>query len=179
MAGELGEHELGALGRHWLLYDLAEMGELDEARRRHAELDQLAKELRQPLYRHSSLTWRCVWAGLAGRFEEAERLARESVRLAERAEAPDARVHFVAQLAALRREQGRLDELLSEIECLARGGPAAAAWRGILPVARRGRPGPCTSRIRTSARGRRAGAAADDALADDPRFTGRGGRTTR
>ena len=135
MAGELGELELGALGRHWLLYDLAEMGDLDEARRRHSELDQLAEELRQPLYRHSSLTWRSVWHGLAGRFEEAERIARESLELAERAEAPDAQAHFTAQLVALRREQGRLHELVPEIERLAGEEPAAAAWRGILPLA--------------------------------------------
>ena len=111
------------------------MGDLDEARRRQAELDVLAEELQQPLYRHSSLAWRCVWAGLAGRFEEAERIARESVRLAERAEAPDAQAHFTAQLVALRREQGRLHELLPEIERLAGDEPAAAAWRGILPLA--------------------------------------------
>ena len=135
MASELGDVELGALGRHWLLYDLAEMGDLDEARRRQAELDVLAEELQQPLYRHSSLTWRCVWAGLAGRFEEAERIARESVRLAERAEAPDAQAHFIAQLVAVRREQGRLHELLPEIERLAGDEPAAAAWRGVLPLA--------------------------------------------
>jgi len=135
MAGEVGELELGALGRHWLLYDLAEMGDLDEARRRQSELDQLAEELRQPLYRHSSLTWRSVWHGLAGRFEEAERIARESLELAERAEAPDAQAHFTAQLVALRREQGRLHELVPEIERLAGEEPAAAAWRGILPLA--------------------------------------------
>src|SRR5215207_3077186 len=90
LTGELGARELGALGRHWLLYDLAEAGELEEAQRRHAELELLADELHQPLYRHSSLSWRCVWAGLAGRFDEAERIARESVRLAEHAGAPDA-----------------------------------------------------------------------------------------
>ena len=135
LASELGELELGALGRHWLLYDLAEMGDLDEARRRQAELDLLAQDLQQPLYRHSSLTWHCVWAGLAGRFEEAERIAHESVRLAEHAEAPDAQAHFTAQLVALRREQGRLHELLPEIERLAGDEPAAAAWRGILPLA--------------------------------------------
>jgi hypothetical protein len=135
VAGELGELELGALGRHWLLYDLAEMGDLDEASRRHAELDRLAGELRQPLYRHSSLTWRCVWSGLAGRFEEAERIARESVRLAECAQAPDAQAHFAAQLVALRREQGRLGELVPEIERLVGDEPVAAPWRGILPLA--------------------------------------------
>jgi hypothetical protein len=135
LSGELGALELGALGRHWLIYDLAELGELKEARRRQAELDLIADELQQPLYRHSSLAWRCVWAGLAGRFEEAERIARESVRLAEHAGAPDAQAHFTAQLVALRREQGRLHELLPEIERLADAEPAAPAWRSLLPLA--------------------------------------------
>ena len=76
-----------------------------------------------------------MWAGLAGRFEEAERIARESVRLAEHAGAPDAQAHFTAQLVALRREQGRLHELLPEIERLADAESSAFAWRSILPLA--------------------------------------------
>ena len=135
LSGELGSLELGALGRHWLLYDLAELGELSEAHRRHAELDRLAGELQQPLYRHSSLAWRGVWAGLAGHFEEAERIARESLRLAEHAGAPDAHAHFTAQLVALRREQGRLHELLPDIERLADSEPSGYVWRCILPLA--------------------------------------------
>jgi hypothetical protein len=135
VAGELGAPELEALGRHWLLYDLVELGELDEARRRHAELERLAAELQQPLYQHSALAWSGVWAALAGRFEEAERLAYSSVRLAEHAGAPDARMHLTAQLLALRREQGRLDELLPAIERYASDEPATTAWRGVLPLA--------------------------------------------
>ena len=135
VAGELGAPEMSALGRHWLLYDLAELGELDEARRRHGELELLAADLQQPLYRHASLVWRCVLTSLAGRFDEAERLARDSVALAERARAPDARAHFTAQLVALRREQGRLDELLPELERSARDAPTVGPWHGILPLA--------------------------------------------
>ena len=135
VAGELDDPELAALARHWLLYDLAELGELEEAHRRHRELERLAAELQQPLYRHSALAWRGVAAGLAGRFDEAEQLARESVRLAEGAGAPDAQTHFAAQLVAIRREQGRLDELLPEIERLARGDAHAEVWRSILPLA--------------------------------------------
>jgi hypothetical protein len=135
VAGELGALELGALARHWMLYDLAELGDLDEARRRHAELERVADELQQPLYRHSALAWRSVWATLAGRFEEAERTARESVQLADHADAPEAHAHFTAQLVAVRREQGRLHELLPQIERLAGPGPAASAWRSILPLA--------------------------------------------
>jgi len=135
VAGELRAAELDALGRHWLLYDLVELGELDEARRRHSELKRLSAELQQPLYNHSALSWSCVWAALGGRFEEAEQLALSSVRLAEHARAPDRRMHLAAQLLAIRREQGRLDELLPEIERYASDEPAAAAWRSVLPLA--------------------------------------------
>ena len=150
VAGELVDAEMGALTRHWLLYDLAELGELDHARARHAELERVAAELQQPLYRHAALAWRGVWAGLAGRFDEAERLARDSVRLAERAAAPDARTHFTAQLVAVRREQGRLDELLPNIERLARRRFARGrlAEPGAARPSRRGRPGSSQRRLR-------------------------------
>jgi AAA ATPase domain len=135
VAGELGEVELSALGRHWLLYDLAELGELDEAWHRQGELELLAADLQQPLYRHASLVWRCVLTALAGRFDEAERLARESFALAERARAPAARAHFTAQLVGLRREQGRLNELLPELERLAREEATVGPWQCVLPLA--------------------------------------------
>ena len=135
VAGELGALEMSALGRHWLLYDLAELGELAEAWRRHGELELLAADLRQPLYRHAALVWRCVLTSLAGRFDEAERLANDSVALAECARAPDARAHYTAQLVALRREQGRLDELLPELERFARDAPTVGPWHAILPLA--------------------------------------------
>ena len=136
LAGELQDDELAALGRHWLIYDLVELGELTEARQRWKELDGLANHLRQPLYRHSALAWRAVWAGLAARFDEVERLAHESVQLAERAGDPDARTHFTAQLLAPRREQGRLDELREPIARFADdSGAVALHWRAVLPLA--------------------------------------------
>ena len=130
-----GLFEVAALAGHWLVFDLLEIGRLDEADRVHGELEQLAGELQQPLYRHSALAWRCVRAQLAGRFQESERLARESLRLAERAGAPDAQRHFVAQLFVLRREQGRLGELVGEIARLAGPGPGALLWQAALPLA--------------------------------------------
>jgi len=127
--------ERSALAHHWRLYDLAEAGELEEARRTHAALAALAGELGQPLYRHSALAWRGVWAHLGGRFEVAERLARESLRIAQRAGAPEARGFFIAQLFAVRREQGRLTELLPALERLAAAGPDGLAWGAVLPLA--------------------------------------------
>lgn len=87
------------------------------------------------MYWHASLVWRCILTALAGGFDEAERLARDSVALAERARAPEARTHFTAQLVGLRREQGRLDELLPELERLARDEPTVGPWHGVLPLA--------------------------------------------
>jgi DNA-binding SARP family transcriptional activator len=130
-----GARELAALADHWILYDLFELGRLDEVDRRQAELDQLAHELQQPLFGHSALAWRCVRAQLAGRFDESERLARESLRLAERAGAADAQRHFTAQLFALRRDQGRLGELLPEIARLAADENGSLLWRAALPLA--------------------------------------------
>ena len=149
-------HEVAALARHWLIHDLVEARRSDDARRRHVELEALAHELRQPLYRHSALAWRGVWAQLAGRFDEAERLAREGLRLAERAGAPDAQAHFTAQLLAVRREQRRMPELLPAIEHLASEGSQVLAWRAVLPLAY----------LECDARGRAADAFAA-AVADD------------
>ena len=114
-----GLRELAALARHWLAHDLMESADVEGARRRHAELVALAGELHQPLYQHAALAWRGVWAQLGGRWDEAERMAREGLRLAERAGAPDARANFTAQLLPLRREQGRLPELRDELQRLA------------------------------------------------------------
>jgi hypothetical protein len=180
LAGELGALELGALARHWLLYDLAELGELDEARRRYAELELLAAELQQPLYRHATSAWGCVWAGLAGRFEEAERLARHSVRLAEDGGDAHAQAHFTAQLVAVRREQGRLHELLPQIERYAGDQPAAAAWRSILPLAYRRRRADTRARsLPARARVGAGGPSADVALAQRDGLAGRDRRPAR
>ncbi len=127
--------EIAALARHWLIYDLVEAGDLEAARSRHAELASLARDLRQPLYEHSALAWRGVWAQLAGRCDEAERLAREGLRLAVRAGAVDARAHFTAQLLPILRDQDRLPELLPELERLVAERSEVLGWRAVLPLA--------------------------------------------
>jgi DNA-binding SARP family transcriptional activator len=135
LADREGMHETAALARHWLAHDLMEAADVATARRRHAELAALASDLHQPLYQHAVLAWRGVWAQLGGRFEAAERLASEGLRLAERAGAPDARANFTAQLLPLRREQGRLPELRDELQRLAADEPHVLAWAAIAPLA--------------------------------------------
>ena len=121
VAGELEDAELGALARHWLLYDLAELGEL--ARRADATASSSAS---RPNYNSRSTgtrRWPGAASGRASRDGSTRPSGWPATRCAspKRAGAPDAQTHFTAQLVAIRREQGRLDELLPEIERLAGG----------------------------------------------------------
>ena len=177
VAGELRAIELEALARHWLLYDLVELGELDEARRRHAELKGLSSELQQPLYNHSALAWSCVWAALAGRFEEAEQLAHASVLLAEHARAPDRPDAPDGAAAGDPAGAGPPPRAAAGDRAL-RVGRARRGGMARGPAARpprRRRPRSGAGRLRPGARGRPGGDAPHHALAHGDERAGRGG----
>ena len=130
-----GRARVAALALHWRIFDLVELADLAEAQRSHARLEVLARELHQPLYTHAALAWRGEWAHVAGRLDEAERIHRESLRVAEAAGATEARGFFLTQLFAVRRDQGRLGEMLEPIERLARQpGSIGVVWRAPLPL---------------------------------------------
>ena len=117
---------------------------------------------------------------LAGRFDEAEQLAHSSVRLAEHAPRLAAGCTLTAQLLAVRREQGRLRELLPEIERCASDEAPAAAWRGVLPLAYLGAGDRDRARatLRPGARGRTR-RCLHDALAHGDERAGRGAAELR
>ena len=103
---------------------------------RTARLATLAAELRQPLYHHFALGWEVVWAQMAGRVADAERLAREAYELGRRAHARDAESIYAAQTLILRRREDALQDFVGTIEGLrSPRNPALVAWRAILPMA--------------------------------------------
>ncbi|MCA1683102.1 MAG: AAA family ATPase [Actinobacteria bacterium] len=131
------EHRaLSAEACHWRLFDLCELGEVDQARHDHAELAALAQQLRQPLLQHLAIGWEVVFAHLAGDVGEAERLAMQSFDFARRAQVGDASSSLAAMLFALRRQQGRLGELVTAMEALVDEAPSAPlAWNAALALA--------------------------------------------
>lgn len=135
IAERVGERELAALGHHWRIYDLLEAAEIDAARAEHRALVELAKELRQPLYDHFSLGWDVVWANMAGRISDADRLADESYELGRQAQARDAETVYWAQVVALRRREHRLADFVSTVQSASEQLPALMAWRTVLPLA--------------------------------------------
>ena len=136
VSDRIGAEEVTALALHWRIYDLVELADLAAAKACHARLETLARELHQPLYSHAALAWRAEWAHLAGRLDEAERIQRASLRIAEAAGAPEARGFFVTQLFGLRRDQGRLAELLEPVERLVPRSPGTVGvmWRAAFPL---------------------------------------------
>ena len=135
LAEHVGERELEALGQHWRIYDLLEAGRVEDARRAHRALSRRAAELRQPLYSHFTVGWEVVWAQMAGRVGDAERLAREAFDLGRRAQARDAETIYTAQVLILRRREDALSDYVSTIERYVSENPALYAWRAILPMA--------------------------------------------
>jgi hypothetical protein len=135
LAARIGESELEALGHHWRIYDLLEAAQIEAARLAHRRLAALAAELHQPLYRHFALGWEVVWAQMAGRVGDAERLAREAFDLGRQAQSRDAETIYAAQTLILRRREDALGDYAKTIEGLVQRHPRLLAWRAVLPMA--------------------------------------------
>ena len=100
---------------HWRLWALGTGGLIEELEERLAEIDATADALAQPIL-HWFTRFHRSWAELlVGRIAESERLALEAVQIGNDTGQPDAVPVFVAQLAMIRRDQGRLDELVDTI----------------------------------------------------------------
>jgi DNA-binding SARP family transcriptional activator/KaiC/GvpD/RAD55 family RecA-like ATPase len=131
-----GEHRaLRAEALHWRLLDICELGAPAEARRAHAELTALAGQLRQPLLEHLAIGWEGVFAHLAGDVDAAERCASRSFKQAGRAQVGHASSYLAGMLYTLRRQQGRVGELLAPMQGLVVGGSANLAWSAALALA--------------------------------------------
>ena len=132
-----GQHRaLQAEAHHWRLIDLLELGEVETARRDHAVLASLATQLRQPLLQCLAVGWQGVFAHLDGDVEEAERVARESFELARRAQVRHATSSLASMVFTLRRQQGRIAELLPTMESLIGGRSASPTWSAALALGR-------------------------------------------
>ncbi len=131
-----GEHRaLRAEAVHWRLLDVCEIGAPDQARRDHAELKALASQLRQPLLEHLATGWEGVFAHLAGDIVAAERFAGQAFKEAGRAQVGHANSYLAGMLYTVRRQQGRVGELLASMQALLGGGSANITWIAALALA--------------------------------------------
>ncbi|MCI3949896.1 MAG: transcriptional regulator [Acidimicrobiales bacterium] len=97
------------------------------------ELLRLGGEVGKRVSVAQATQWRALRALMAGRFEEAERLAAEVLDLS--GDAPNFALGYAAQLYATRRAQGRAEELLGGFTAYVDEHPDVPAWRALLAVA--------------------------------------------
>ena len=129
IAEAVGDPELELEGAGWTVVDLLELGDVAGADIQIAAASRLAAALHRPLYEWWTSLFRCARAQMDGRFEEAERLAHETLAIGQRGQAENA-IHVFAQaMFNIRREQGRLAEVEESVHGFIAMYPAVPAWR--------------------------------------------------
>jgi class 3 adenylate cyclase/tetratricopeptide (TPR) repeat protein len=109
--------------RAWSALAALESGDGDALHVNFDQLDALAAELGQPLFRWVSLFLNSTRAQLLGDVQRAEALAIEALKLGSDIGEPDALTFFAMQLMAARWEQGRLHEIVELLAQRARDSP--------------------------------------------------------
>jgi predicted ATPase/DNA-binding SARP family transcriptional activator/class 3 adenylate cyclase len=111
-----GDAERAYAGHDCRFFALLEGGDLVAAWREHEAASRLAHELRMPARLWITATRNANLALFEGRFAEAEGAVQEALELGRLVQSANAELAFDLQLYALRREQGRLEELVETVE---------------------------------------------------------------
>jgi DNA-binding SARP family transcriptional activator len=134
IAETVGDPELELEGAGWTVVDLLELGDVSGADIQIAAASRLAATLHRPLYLWWTSQFRCARAQLAGEFDEAERLAQETLAIGQRGQAENALHAFAQAMFNIRREQGRLAEVEEAVNGFIAMYPAVPAWRCCLAL---------------------------------------------
>jgi tetratricopeptide (TPR) repeat protein len=134
LAERSGDRALALQGRGLRTADLLELGDLAALRAEVEAYERAATELRQLHYLWHVPLLRATQSLLAGRFDEAERLAWEGMAVGQRAHDQAVGVYVPVVVAVVRWLQGRLPELEGAVRELVASYPAVPAWRNTLVV---------------------------------------------
>jgi DNA-binding SARP family transcriptional activator len=127
VADEVGDHALRARAHRWRLDFLLELADIDAVERELDALQRLAETRIERYFRWLVAMFSANRAHLQGRIGECEMLARKVDCFEGHDET--ARHMFAVQMFVVRREQGRLDELLQSTMQLAEQYPQLSGWR--------------------------------------------------
>jgi DNA-binding SARP family transcriptional activator len=129
VADELGDRRLRMLAHGWLLDHLLDLGDIDAVERELGALQRLAHTRKERFFTWLLTTFRANHAHLKGELEDCETLAHAA--LVHRYQGRDelAAHMFGMQMLFVRREQGRLSEVVQTVGQFARQEPKLAAWR--------------------------------------------------
>lgn len=134
VAEQTGDPELELQGAAWTIIDLMELGDIDGVDIQIAAVSKLADALHRPIWLWWASLFRGSRAQLDGRFDEAERLAQETLVIGQRGQAENALHYYAQEMYSIRREQGRLAEVEGAVRNFIELYPAIPAWRSSLAL---------------------------------------------
>jgi DNA-binding SARP family transcriptional activator/tetratricopeptide (TPR) repeat protein len=134
VAEETGDPELELQGAGWTIIDLMELGDIEGVDIQIAAASKLAEALHRPTWLWWTSLFRTSRALLAGQFDDAERLAQETLTIGQRGQAENALHYYAQTMFNIRREQGRLAEVEGAVRGFIELYPAIPAWRGALAL---------------------------------------------
>ena len=94
----------------------------------------LAEDLQQPFHRYHAVSMRAAQALAAGRFDDAETLARAALKLGAPLPGLDASGAYGMQMFTIARERGELPQLAPLVKQFVEGTPDSAAWQPALAL---------------------------------------------
>ena len=152
-----------------------ELGDIEGVDIQIAAASKLAEALHRPIW----LWWTSLFRGARARspaFDEAERLAQETLAIGQRGQAENALHYYAQTMFNIRREQGRLAEVEGAVRGFIELYPAIPAWRGALALllVELGRPDEARAEFEQVAAGRVRRLPARRQLADRDHADGRG-----
>jgi tetratricopeptide (TPR) repeat protein len=132
VANEIGDARLRAYAHEWVLSHGLEMGDIDAFEREFAALRRLGEARGDRYTRWLGTTLASRNALLEGRLEQCEALTHEALALAGGGRDEGPVEAFRGQILFLRREQGRLDEIIDDVESWAGEYFGMRLWDGPL-----------------------------------------------
>jgi tetratricopeptide (TPR) repeat protein len=132
VADAANDAERAYAGRDSRFIALLELGDLAAAQADHEAGTRLAHQLRQPAQLWDTSVRDAQLALFQGKFDEAERAIAKALELGLPVQSANAQLAFDLQMYALRREQGRLEEVLDVVERAVEDYPAYPVWRYVL-----------------------------------------------
>ena len=129
LCADIDDPRMAMHGQQWLILSLLLNGEFAGFADALAEHGRIAELSQEPFHLHLKAAVGSTFALMEGRFAAAEQLADEASELASTLSGVDASGVYGVQMFSLRREQGRLDEIRTVVEAVARLDRSEAAWR--------------------------------------------------
>jgi DNA-binding SARP family transcriptional activator/tetratricopeptide (TPR) repeat protein len=129
IAKELGHQEKLADGLDLHIYDLLELGQIEQVDQAIAAQHQVAQAIKQPFQLHIAAVFQTMWAILHGDFDEAERLANDAAELSRQIGIAELDSIYGIHMFTIRREQGRIHEIAPLVKLIVASNPESSSWR--------------------------------------------------